>query len=261
MEKKKNNQSIFFTEAMSSDQINAIGLLMRKFEKQEISYKELKEQLKKTGFTLINSLTINPSMFKLLRHAEKLIKRIESEELLYNDINSYMFLDNQGQNILFQNNRKVLEEMAKHNDPEAIRILNDIEDFQARRTPGYKQKYYKRTDLVERKILFFKAFGFSDPFGNYPIYFNDIETGELLDTIIDGRITLNENLKNIQEKSDLIIAEDQEGNIKSVPITFDSIQKYYKELKEKNCKDPYNEIIQYFNLVIPDFEGKYLGIK
>lgn len=124
MENKEGNIIKNYKEVLSEKEIVTIGLIIRKFEREQISYQQLKQLLKDENIELTPHFHKFTKFRMSTMEQEEMKKRFETKQYDAGDFDGYLISGNNYKNVLIKYDRQMIDTLAKNGDEDAIRTRN-----------------------------------------------------------------------------------------------------------------------------------------
>lgn len=124
--KNKNNILYYYGDILSKSEIVSMGIIIRKFENGQISYKTLKILLQKQGIMLKPRLNDFSTKDLTRKTADKLKIRLFNENFLPSDLSGYIILNENYQNVIVWYDKFMMECLAEYGDKVAQKTLESL---------------------------------------------------------------------------------------------------------------------------------------
>ena len=132
MENKEENIIRNYNEVLSENEIVKIGLIIRKFEREQISYKQLNQLLKDENVELTPHFHEFTKFRMSTMEQEEKKKRFETKQYDAGDFDGYLISGNNYKNVLIKYDRQMIDILAKNGDEDAIRTRNILVKWEER---------------------------------------------------------------------------------------------------------------------------------
>ena len=132
MKNQQEDNIKLYNEVLSEKEIVTIGLIIRKFEREQITYKKLKQLLEGENIKLTPNFRDGSTLKLNKKQHEEMQKRFESEEYDPGDFKGYLISGENYENVLIRYDRPMIEVLAKNGDEDAIRTRNILVQWEER---------------------------------------------------------------------------------------------------------------------------------
>lgn len=136
-----------YEDVLSKQEIITIGLLIRLFEDEKISYQELKKSLNNKGIELQPFMHDFSTTKMTIKTAEKLYERTINETFIPTDLRGYIISSNTYANILISYDRTMIELLAEYGDEHSKKVLKSIIKWEIANTFNQKERIKLRQKL------------------------------------------------------------------------------------------------------------------
>ena len=143
MKNRQDDNIKLYNEVLSEKEIITIGLIIRRFEREQITYKQLKQLLADENINLSLRLRDVSNRMMTVIQAEEMKKRFEKEEYDPGDLDGYLISGENYENVLVRYDRAMIDVLAKNGDKDAISTRNILLQWEERNSGPYtrgKQK-------------------------------------------------------------------------------------------------------------------------
>ena len=141
MKKIAQDNTKLYNEVLPEKEIVALGLIIRKFEREQISYLQLKQLLKEQNVDLTPNLRDISSLKMTVEQYQEMKKRLEKEEFDPADFDGYLISGEKYENVLIRYDRQMIETLAKNGDEDAIRTRKILVQWEEKhRFPSSNKK-------------------------------------------------------------------------------------------------------------------------
>lgn len=133
MKNRQDDNIKLYNEVLSEKEIITIGLIIRRFEREQITYKQLKQLLADENINLSLRLRDVSNRMMTVIQAEEMKKRFEKEEYDPGDLDGYLISGENYENVLVRYDRAMIDVLAKNGDEDAISIRNILLQWEERK--------------------------------------------------------------------------------------------------------------------------------
>ena len=144
MSNKKEDDIKLYNEVLSEKEIVTLGLIIRKFEREQISYKQLKQLLKEQNIELTPRFQDVSIKKMTVRQADEMKIRFEKEEYDPGDFNGYLISGEKYDNVIIRYDRPMIDILAKNGDEDAIRTRNILVQWEERHINTFNKQGKKK---------------------------------------------------------------------------------------------------------------------
>jgi len=124
-----NREWIYYEGFLSREECARVGLVISKFERVEISYDNLKEELSSIGIELVPLLK-TARCFYTVNQVMKYNNHPINENIYSINLDGYILSSVRYQNVLVRYDRYMLECMAEYGDERSIKVLNELDKLE-----------------------------------------------------------------------------------------------------------------------------------
>ena len=130
MKNKQEDNIKLYNEVLSEKEIVTIGLIIRRFEREQITYHQLKQLIKEENIELTPRFRDVSKAKMTVMQAEEMKRRFEREEYDPGDVNGYLISGKNYENVLIRYDRPMIEVLAKNGDEDAIITRDFLVDWE-----------------------------------------------------------------------------------------------------------------------------------